>query len=188
MNKLETLLQQYCNGEISQDGMAELERLTRRDEIMQSASRKATKIVHRMLAARSAVASVLIVAAAYFALMPTSTRMTGDAPIVAQNALPLSEKTIAGEEPVAQARETTVWDNAQHATAKHTAANSQEEEKGITAYHNSTPAATGRQETAPQPAQSQAVAHSATQETIVACNTECSPDSVINDIWNFLKA
>lgn len=25
-------------------------------------------------------------------------------------------------------------------------------------------------------------------EPVVACNTQCSPDSVINDIWNFLKA
>ena len=25
-------------------------------------------------------------------------------------------------------------------------------------------------------------------DPIVACNTQCSPDSVINDIWNFLRA
>ena len=28
----------------------------------------------------------------------------------------------------------------------------------------------------------------ASLDPVVACNTQCSPDSVINDIWNFLKA
>ena len=54
-----------------------------------------------------------------------------------------------------------------------------------------TPAATTVKTEPKQPAHNRIFIEPAVttnDEPIVACNTQCSPDSVINDIWNFLNA
>lgn len=188
MNKLETLLQRYAQGTITPDEQAELNSLTHRDQILHAANNRAVTIRRRRRVVGSTVASLLIIVAACLTLIPSNRISGSDAPIIAQTptTLPstLPEPQIAVQEASSPAALTSGRPAA---------------EKPSTSQKKAYPAPKHLHESA-QPSPSNATQPAAALHTniepatpvshdpIVACNTQCSPDSVINDIWAFLKA
>lgn len=185
MNQLETLLQRYKEGVITPGEQAELDRMTNRQEVFNAASAQASAMRRRRYAVVSSLATLLIVAGiAYTAWNSNGTDMS-DSPMVAQYS---AEKTpVAVDSFVRQ-------DAVQQANARPQQSSSPD----ISVATKSEPQAsnpgiatkTPRVHTSVVTVENNVTEPSAIPitETVVACNTQCSPDSVINDIWNFLKA
>ena len=182
MKQIETLLQRYRNGEITPEEQAELNRLTHRDEILNAAASRAAKIRRQRTTVVSSVASVVIVAAVFLTITANNSTPTADTPLLAQNVIEVNEAPAQPQiAPLAAPTESSK-PTVSTMTEKPVSAPKKAAETVI--EHNNTAQAT------PINAVSE-VKHtepSASLDPVVACNTQCSPDSVINDIWNFLKA
>lgn len=182
MNNIETLLQQHAEGTLTPEERLELDHLTHRDAVLQAAVQGASQIRRRRRARISAVASVVLVAGSFFILRPTHddrqaipTLAQSDAhivePMVAPH--PVSEDTYSVSDGV----------SAQAVKAKTTPqSGSQVQAVEPMSKVASTVAqlADVKDETAPE--------LMIEGDAVVACNTSCSPDSVISDIWKFLRA
>ena len=185
MTKLETLLQQYADGTLTPEGQDELNRLTHRDQVLASASMQAGKIRRKRIAVASTVATTLIAAGILFPLTHKNQAISDNTPLVAQNhtATPaVDDTTTLTVETTSPA--TTLPDDPVVNTSTQKAATT-------VVTPAKTPAATAVRTEPKQPAHNRIFTEPAVttnDEPIVACNTQCSPDSVINDIWNFLNA
>lgn len=187
MTELETLLRRYAEGDITQEELQRLDVLSHRDEVLAGAASRA-RVLRRQRATRmSVVASLAIVVAVVVAVALRSGSLTAvpDTVMVAE-AVPQPAVVIPAEEmeaPVAvqpterrAARRTTVREVAEavpvaeRPVAEAVAAVQQE-------------ALASGQEADELPVQ----VHANPGYPVVACNSECSPDSVINDIWRFLR-
>ena len=180
MKQIETLLQRYRNGEITPDEQAELNRLTHRDEILHAAASRAAKIRRQRTTVVSSVASVVIVAAVFLTITANNSTPSADTPLLAQNVIEVNEAPAQPQ--TAPLAAPTKSSEVSTMTEKPVSAPKKAAETVI--EHNNTAQAT------PISTVSE-VKHtepSASLDPVVACNTQCSPDSVINDIWNFLKA
>lgn len=179
-NNLEYLLRRYAEGTLTPDEQNELNQLTHRDSMIQTASQRADKVRRQRRLSISAVASLLIVAGAFYLLPSRQSVTNGGAPIVAQADIPAAQPAaIDQQEPVAMP--------AEKAEAKPTASRQamptvvkQQESRTAEPKNVESPALEVTNEIAPE------IHHDIAPE--VACNTQCSPEDVIDDIWKFLNA
>ncbi len=180
-NNLEYLLRRYAEGSLTPDEQKELNQLTHRDNIIQSATLRADKVCRQRRIGITSVASLLLVAGAFYLLPSHQSSIVEGSPIVAQADIPAVKAATAeqlpaimpAEQPQAQAQPAQI--------------------------RNAMPAAATQQEpTISEPAAVESPAVNVADEIapdihlgdapMVACNTQCSPEDVIDDIWKFLKA
>ena len=180
MSNLENLLRRYHEGGLTPEEMDELNQLTHRDQVFSSACRQAKAIRRRQVSVVCGVAAVLLVTGVVFLTRPTVDADLSDTPIVAQTDLPkptepITEMPSDNALPKAPATEVSSTQSPQLDTARLLPKPSL-----ITPQAVEQPASV---ETIVEHQQPTIV----TDDPIVACNTQCSPDSVINDIWKFLR-
>ena len=188
MNQLETLLQRYKEGVITPDEQTELDRLTNRHQVFSAASAQASAMRRRRYAVVSSVASLLIVAGIAYSVWSTNDTHISDGPTVAQyhaGQLPVATENPAPQAPApAIVQQPVTSTPAAVVDAVQPMPRTPDPAKPQSAAPACpTPAAVAQRE--PELTEPSSILSS---ETVVACNTQCSPDSVINDIWNFLKA
>ncbi len=164
-DNIEHLLQRYREGTISDSELADLNRLTHRDEVMERAGRQAAGIVHRRRTVAFTLAGLLVAGAATWTLLRPQ---SDSAPQVAEASMPelvapLPEPTVEQVAPSIQ----TVAPERTHMLRNTTTASAPSP--------NAAP---------PTPASSHITSDS--EEPVVMCNNQCVADSVINDIWKFL--
>lgn len=188
MNQLETLLQRYKEGVITPDEQAELDRLTNRRQVFSAASAQASAMRRRRYAVVSSVASLLIVAGIAYSVWSTNDMHISDSPTVAQyhaGQLPVATENPAPQEaaPAIEQQPVTSTPAAVVDTDQPMPRTPEPVKPQTVAPSRPMPAAVAQRES--EITEPSSILSS---ETVVACNTQCSPDSVINDIWNFLKA
>lgn len=183
MKQIDILLQRYAEGAITPEEQLELDRLTHREDILHAATMKATKIRTRRNAVVSVAASVALVVGLLLTFINMGDQGTTQDPLLAQ-ADPVSQSSLQDVSPNTQsvdAKETKSPSSPKKVVAPHSHKTEKAETVSVRIRHDA--------------GQEQVVAYNETEpfvhansDPIVACNTQCSPDSVINDIWNFLKA
>ena len=169
-DNLPRLLDKYREGTISDAELAELNRLTHRDEVLASANRRAGTILFRRYAGRTdlAVAALLLLGAGVWALRPHH----DDSPLVAEAQLPAAAP-LAAPQPAAPPAAAPLASQPP-ATAPKTSRKAARQ-----AQPKHAPAVVTKQL---QLIDDQPV------ESVVTCNNKCEADSVISDIWKFLSA
>lgn len=189
MSTIENLLRRRQEGTITDEELIELNQLTHRDQVLQAATHRAKVIRHRRYAGISGVASVLVVGAMFFSIHPNSNNSFGDGPLMAQAEAP-TVPTMQQDANAPQPMDHTIAVASKEEDSFQM--NVQQKEKAVEPMSQA------------EPSTSDVVSYSAQQyyeavveemepslnysaETVVACNTQCSPDSVINDIWKFLR-
>ena len=183
MKQIEILLQRYAEGVITPEEQSELNKLTHRDDVLHSASIQATKIRRRRNAMVTATASILLVVGLFLTLNISGNQNTTQSPLLAKanpSFLDTSPTVAPTLEPAGTT--TTISSVQSHETTL--------EPAQITTEPISSPAPRRQVVETSQPqihSETEPMAHVA-NDPVVACNTQCSPDSVINDIWNFLNA
>lgn len=186
MNNLENLLRRYAEGSLTPDENAELNRLTHRDVVVHAASQHAQQIRRRRRVRISTVASVLLVAGSVYFLRLNASTERSDMPMMAHINTSISAPQVDIQAQSAQTLDiASVSDELRSNPVSNTPSESQVE-------HVVEPNLTGSRQSAQSTlseVQSQVVPEiTVSDETVVACNTSCSPDSVISDIWKFLRA
>lgn len=155
------LLERYQQGTLSDNELAELNRLARRDEVMDGAEQRARGIVRRRRSVVAAVAGLVVSGAVVISLLAP-----GQMPetLVAEAEVP--EVVTASPEPLVE----------------------QQPEAAVPVVPVTVKqrAATVRPAAAPQAVEAVAVHTVAGEDPVVMCNNQCEADSVINDIWKFL--
>lgn len=161
-DSIEQLLERYREGTLDADGMEELGRLSRRDEVMAAAGARAHHIIRRRT--RIGIGMCVVVAAVagatLWALLPQHDTAQ---PLVAETA-PATTVETAAEQPLA-------------------APQPQHESVAMVQPVRKSPATTNA------PSHKGETPRKAKVETpVVVCNNQCEADSVISDIWKFLTA
>ena len=178
MKNIEELLLRYRDGSLTPDELAELNQLTHRDRVMDAARKQARAIKVRRYTVVAGVAAVLAVAGTVF---HTQSAFDGaaDMPMVAQAEVPSPNKAAAPEvtsmPQTGETKAVTVKDVRSYDTAIISP-----KPRLVSADPVEQPA---NMETIVEQQEPSMLA----SDPVVACNTECSPDSVINDIWKFLR-
>ncbi len=187
MNQLESLLHRYKEGTITPEEKAELDQLTRRQEVFEAASAQAAAMRRRQYAVVSTVASLLIVAGVLFTLWSPAGGASSDAPLVAQAREVQAPAAIDAPAPQQPALQATALP---HPAVQPAADEPEMVQEPSPVAEPAKPAPARRKDSPVMPVTVEITEPSAViaSEPVVACNTQCSPDSVINDIWNFLKA
>jgi len=159
-DSIQQLLERYQKGTLDDSGLAELNRLTHRDEVMDTAERRAGVVIRRRRSLAFTIAGLLVAGGVLWTLLPMQRTET---PMVAKATVPESVST---PEPM-------VEPDAPAPTVEMVA----------------TPAVK-KEHVAPQPQAAPRPAtikqQPASEEPVVVCNNQCEADSVINDIWKFL--
>lgn len=157
-NDIQTLLERYREGTLSDSELDELNRLAGRDEVMASAGRQADSILRRRRTIVYTLAGLLVAGGFLWTLIPRQ-----ETPLVAEATVPeaIVEPIV---EQVAPAASTTVAPTPTH-HVRHTP----EPRTVAKAVH-----------TAPT------IVEMPAEEPVVICNNQCEADSVISDIWKFL--
>ena len=185
MTELEMLLRRYSEGDITPDELQRLDVLTHRDEVWAGASARARVLRRQRVTRMSVAASFLLVVAMglFFAFRTGNPAIATDSMLVAsvdQSRMPSVDATPATVE------ESPVPSGQQAAPSVRIVEVA--EARPVVPEEVSVPEVL--QEDV-QPAVRQEVsaggAPSTVTSPVVACNSECSPDSVINDIWRFLR-
>lgn len=177
MKEIDVLLEKYANGELTAEEQDELNRLTHRDKVLSAAGTQAHQLKRKQWTRVSVLASLLIVASigTTLYLRPAATTEE-NAPVVAQAVVKQESKT-------AEVAPMDIPVEPQTTPHKQMVA------KAETPAPHAAEAVVAVEQAAVEPIQamSEVPVHIET-ESVVACNTQCSPDSVISDIWKFLKA
>lgn len=179
MNNIETLLRRHSEGTLTPDEQMELDRLTHREQVLEAATHQARQIRRHRHTSITAVASVVLVAGSLFFF-----RTGGDA---AKTTLP----TVAQVQPQPTQSDTMLGVQstlAETAQPKHIAKveNTRQLVESVV-REDSTPRHQSVKAQVVDDFEDMAPAAFVADEQVVACNTQCSPDSVINDIWKFLR-
>lgn len=177
MKELEILLKKYADGTLSSDEKDELNLLTHRENIVAHASKQASAARRRRIVGMTTAASLMIVIATsltfYQYFSPSDSSST---PLVAQQTttiLPTTQETYETiTTPLVEDNPTTITERTVSASQAFGKANL------------SIPTDT---KTAPVIVEEVVPSNTEAPNQVVACNTQCSPDSVINDIWRFLQ-
>lgn len=186
MNNLEDLLQRYSEGTLTSDERAELNRLTHRDTVVHAALQGAQQIRHRRQVRISAVASVLLVAGCVLFLRPNASIKQSDMPMMAH-----TNTSISVPQATIQAQSAQVLDVASatdELRSNSDAISLSESQVESVVEPKSTVSRQSAQSTLYEVQSQMSPEIVIPDETVVACNTSCSPDSVISDIWKFLRA
>lgn len=178
MKEIETLLQKYSDGTLSSEELENLNRLTHRDAVVGHATQRANAARRRRTAILSTTASLLLIAATGLALYLRPASNTGNAPLLAQQTTVIrpAVQEIAANAPDTPAATTTPSPERKAL---------QQAKIGQKTNTSVTPTAAPSNHTV---VEEMATPVTETADPVVACNTQCSPDSVINDIWRFLQA
>ena len=184
MEKLENLLQRYAEGTITPEEQGELDQLTRRDEIVTAATAQARDIRRRRSAIASTIAAIAIVVGVYFSFFNIETPVSGSNPLIAKAEVPAVKppaEAVPTPLPVSETPQQTAVAPRQETCSPATATTAPQKASAPqpTTTTCDNPSATTL---------ANSIEPTAVADPVVACNTQCSPDSVINDIWNFLKA
>lgn len=181
-NNLEYLLRRHAEGTLTPDEQKELNQLTHRDSVVQTASLRADKICRQRRIGLTAVASLLIVAGTFY-LLPNNNAMTEGGPVIAQADIPAMQPAT---QPAATEQQPALLPADKEESLPAVSHQTVPAAISTPAAHIAEPAAVESpslditDEIAPD------IHHDATP--VVACNTQCSPEDVIDDIWKFLKA
>lgn len=189
MSSIENLLRRRQEGTITDEELIELNQLTHRDQVIQAATQRARVIRHRRYAGISGVASVLVVVAMFFALHPNSNNSFADGPLMAQAEAP-STPAVQTDVDVPQPKTPTIAVASKDEDTFQL--NVQQKDKAVMPVSQTMPSTTEMEYNSVTQHYEAVVEEmepsvSREGETVVACNTQCSPDSVINDIWKFLR-
>lgn len=157
-NSIQYLLEKFREGTLTDEERTELEQLTRRDEVMAAASRRATGIVHRRMSLVAATA--MIIGAGVMVVLPRESQ----GPLMAE------AKTM----PTAEVQTATVF--AEEMTMPTETVNVPPRMASRQPLAASRPVAPVQQQATPTES-----------EPIVVCNSQCNADSIINDIKRFLS-
>lgn len=182
MKNLETLLRRHYEGVITPEEQSELDRLTHREQVISAASKRAKVLRRRQLAAATGMASVLLVAGALFFVHPSLSQSESNMPLMAQVDESVAsdvEKTSSSPQPIVTTSESQL-----------SAVDEQDTQLLEPKPHSvSLPVETPEHVEMIEAESECDLLQTALPdcEPIVACNTACSPDSVINDIWKFLR-
>ena len=191
MSNIQNLLHRYQEGTITPDELDELNRLTHRDQVLQSANRQAAAIHRRRRNTVVGVAAVLLVVGVVFYVSPNATDALSDMPTVAQADVP---SVTPADTPTDNYSETQSDVEKNNTVVRQSEPIREEEHHPKPALVASEPVQQLDNPT-PPPVEKVPVETFGTVESlaahpsdpIVACNTQCSPDSVINGIWKFLR-
>ena len=179
MSSIENLLRRRQEGTITDEELIELNQLTHRDQVIEAATQRAKVIRHRRYAG----------VGLFFTIHHNSNGPIADGPLMAQAEAP-STPAVQSDADAPQPKTPTV------------AAASKDEDTFQLNVQHDVKATKPVMQAAPSSNDMEyvsAVQHyeavaeemepsvSYEGETVVACNTQCSPDSVINDIWKFLR-
>lgn len=178
MKELESLLKKYAEGTITQEEQSQLEQLTHRDRVVSAAGQQAVAIHRRRVVRIGTVASIAVVLAvgATFLFRPNVQEADHEAVLMAKTDTRSTISTV--EEPQMQEEvQTPVSQQKQPVLTTIDVAEVPPAEQKVMV--ETVVSAELQDEVMP------AVVISS--DPVVACNTQCSPDSVINDIWKFLK-
>ena len=193
MNNIEELLLRRQEGVLTEGEQEELLRLTHRDDVVRAAGVRAMHLRRQRIARLTGVASLLLVGGLAFTIYSHSTRngLSTEQNIVAQAVEPEQATEMLGT--VARPSEAVV--EAEKVQNNATAPLPQKSNAPTTESNQLTAAPEAKADMAIPVKEVEtpfieAVAPNAVGNApaTVACNTQCSPDSVINDIWHFLKA
>ena len=181
MNRMENLLSRYHEGSLNPEELAELNRLTHRDQVLHAANQQARSINRRRNTVVTGVAAVLLVTGIIFFVSPSVDNALLDKPVVARADAPKPSEIVPDVQHVHPQRESTFnKEETNHKTCQYDTAVMRPKPTLVS------PVPTEHLvnvETVVEQMEPSTIV----DEPIVACNTECSPDSVINDIWKFLR-
>lgn len=157
-DSLQSLLDKYREGTLTEGERAELERLSHKEEVMAAADRRVSGIFRRRVAL--AMSALIIVGAGVAAVMPRG----GEEPLVAAvQEVPELQEAVEMQEATAPA---------------------EAEEAAPVLVAEARPEAMSRRT---QQAPEAQPAVKAKKEPVVVCNNQCDADSVISDIRKFLS-
>lgn len=185
MSKIETLLRRHAEGIITPDELAELNQLTHRDETLRNAQRRARQYRRRASLALSIVA-IMAVGAVVLLRNPV---LSPSPTLIAQAESPQFQPVVSvqTDHPVVSQPEPAVVHHPARLVSQEPECVETSVEQPVahsTVTHNPPEPVT-------EPARQETVAPVTvvrSNTSVVACNTACSPDSVISDIWHFLRA
>lgn len=181
MQDIKTLLQRRAEGLLSPEEEQQLNQLTHRDEVVARAMTRAGVLRRRqMLKASSlAVALLAVTASLSYILRPSGT---------ADPAIASSQPMVAQADPKNPAKRTDTPQPRLLPTVervKRHAVQAEPQPSDIVEPEVSTTDAVAVESMAEEvPMEISEIV----PQTIVVCNTQCAPDSVISGIWQFLKA
>lgn len=170
-DSLQQLLERYREGTLSDSDQAELNRLSRRDEVMAAAGERARHIIrHRTRVGIGLGAVAMAVAGvALWTLLP---QHSADRPLVAETTPAVTvEATV--EQPV---------------TSLQTQHESIAMAQPVKHHATTTTAHPHRRNEAPSKTSKPELRITNSGNPVVVCNNQCEADSVISDIWKFLTA
>lgn len=181
MKNLETLLRRYNEGDLSAEELDELNRMTHRDQVLQAANMRVRTIQRRRYTTVAGVAVVLLVTGVFFFARPSVDNHLAEMPIVAKADVPTLDESVPSTPIVSdqmespEVRGTVVTETRQYDTAI------------LQPKPGTVPVAPVEQMVSEEVDREHLEPAIVSEDPIVACNTQCSPDSVINDIWKFLR-
>lgn len=181
MKEIETLLQRYAEGTLDNDGLDELNRLTHRTTVISHATKQAAIARRRRMTRSVASIALLVVVATGFTLFLRPASLEPSAgPLVAQQ----PTETIPETASLSATSPSLTPDEV--STAKAVRAKGKTPAMVSSSKAQPIPASVEKHVT---PVVMEEVASPIVEEVdqVVVCNTQCSPDSVINDIWRFLR-
>lgn len=180
MNNLEYLLRRHAEGSLTPEEKTQLDMFTHHDDVMKAANQRAGQIRRQRGLGISAAASVLIVAGFFFLHNGTSETLSGS-PVTAEAEIPTATAVQSEKAPVQPLPAAAETAYSKTSIIRHDTTSKLRQARDTEPIQAVEPSTTNLSEEiasdvhlAPSP--------------IVACNTECSPEDVIDDIWKFLNA
>lgn len=179
MSNIEQLLKQQYEGSLSFDDEKKLNELTHRSQVLENANKRAREIRHRQLNIVGIACVVLVGAGTIFAMQSVKRSNIKEGQLIA-SATQKTEDTKTNNQKSVLMQEV---DDALFSTEKAASTTLAPRTKNTASaeFKQKEPAEIEESEIVPPTS-------NISDETIVACNTQCSPDSVISDIWKFLQA
>lgn len=181
MKNIETLLRRYKEGDLNAEELDELNRMTHRDQVLQAANMQVRAIKRRRYTTVAGIAAVLLVTSVIFFARPSVDSQLAEMPIVAKADVPTVDESVPNVPIVSNQVESrqvggsVVTETRQPDTAI------------LLPKQGPVPVAPIEQIVSEEMDVEQMEPTIVSDDPIVACNSQCSPDSVINDIWKFLR-
>lgn len=178
MSNIEQLLKQQYEVSLSFDDEKKLNELTHRSQVLENANKRAREIRHRQLNIVGIACVVLVGAGTIFAMQSVKRYNIKEGQLIASATQKTEDIKTNNPESVLMQE----VDNALFSTEKAASTTAPRTKNTASAeFKQKEPTEIEESEIVPP-------VSNISDETIVACNTQCSPDSVISDIWKFLQA